>query len=262
MLFRSLMAVAVAAAFSFGTVAAAQAAPDNGTGGKSTNWAGYAVQAKPGQTFDSVTASWVEPAMAVACGSPGTNPSLVTFSAGLDGFGNGTQEHAGTAMQCAGRPGTAPAFKETAYYETCVGLHCTTVRLFGAFPLQAGDLITVEVTFADGAYTFTLQNDRTDQTFTATLADNGGTRTSAEAVVDVPVPAGTAPLLNFGKVTFEHFKAHADASGDENADSEGDDEDGHSKPVAITMSGPKGDVRAQPDARHGNHFSVDWKASL
>ncbi|MEP7105772.1 MAG: G1 family glutamic endopeptidase, partial [Chloroflexota bacterium] len=136
------------------------AAPDAGTSTTSTNWAGHAVQASPGNSFNFVTASWVEPAMAVACGSAGTNPSLATFSVGFDGYNNGTHEHVGTAILCAGPPGGA-MFKETAYYETCLGFHCTTVRLGPAFPLMAGDHIMAAAYFADGKYTFVLHNTRT-----------------------------------------------------------------------------------------------------
>jgi ferredoxin len=76
----------------------------------------------------------------------------------------------------------------------------------------------------------------------------------------------TAPLANFGEVTFTKFFAHA-SDGNEDGNNDGDHQDGdheggHSKPVAITMTGPKSPVRAEPGAFHGNHFTVTWKASL
>jgi hypothetical protein len=156
-------------------------------------------------------------------------------------------------------------FKETAYYETCVGFKCTTVRLGPAFPLQAGDDITAAAIYAGGSFTFVLHNGRTDQTYKATVVA-AGTRTSAEAIVDDPVGPGVAPLLNFGKVTFTHFRAHAagDEQGDENENDnhDGDNEgDGHSDTIAITMKDAAGHVRAVPSDGEGNHFTVTWKHS-
>jgi len=251
--FRFTGVVVLAAAFSFGGASAASAAPNAVPASTvSPNWAGYAVQADSGQAFNFVTASWVEPAMAKPCGSPGTNPSLVTFSTGFDGFADGTQEHAGTALQCAFKPGTPPVFKETAWYETCVGTHCTTVRLFGDFPVQAGDHIIVAVAYANDSFTFVLHNTRTGQTFEATVANTfGATRSSVEAVADVPVPGGGAPLLDFGSITFANFGFHGTGN-----------EEGHSDLVGITMSGPVSAVRAEPGDRHGNHFTVTWKARV
>jgi hypothetical protein len=267
--FRPIGAVVLAAAFSFGATTAALAAPDNGTGGTSTNWAGYAATAKSDQAFNFATASWVEPALVPGCPAVGM-PSLATFSAGLDGYGNQFHERAGTAIQCApsGPPPATNVFKELGYYETCTGpAACTTVRLTQAqFPVQAGDHITAAVWFSGGEFHFALYNHTQDAYYTATAADNGAPRTSAEAIVDVPVPGGAAPLANFGEVTFTKFFAHA-SDGNEDGNNDGDHQDGdheggHSKPVAITMTGPKSPVRAEPGAFHGNHFTVTWKASL
>ena len=258
MFIRGLTAAVMAASFSVVLASGVLAAPDAGTGTTSTNWAGHAVQASSGSSFNFVTASWVEPAMAVACGSPGSSPSLATFSVGFDGYGNGTHEHVGTAMQCAGPPGATPMFKETAYYETCVGFTCKTVRLGPAFPLHAGDHILAAAYYADGNFTFVLHNTRTGQTFNATVAA-AGDRTSAEAIVDDPVGPGVAPLLNFGKVTFLGFYAHE--TGDDHGDGEHANRSWHSTMVAITMMDPAGNVRAETTKGEGNHFTVTWKHS-
>ena len=262
MFFRSLFAAVMAASFSVVLASGALAAPDAGTGTTSTNWAGHAVQASSGGSFNFVTASWVEPAMAVACGSPGSSPSVVTFSVGFDGYGtgSGTHEHVGTAMQCApsGPPPAPVMFKQTAYYETCVGFTCKTVRLGPAFPLQAGDHIMAAAYFADGSYTFVLHNTRTGQTYNASVAA-AGDRTSAEAIVDDPVGPGVAPLLNFGKVTFLGFYAHE--TGDDHGDGEHADRSWHSTMVAITMKDAAGNVRAETTKGEGNHFTVTWKHS-
>src|SRR5207248_9513185 len=93
------MAVALAAAFSFGAVGAAQAAVDIGTGNTSRDWAGFAYQAGAGQSFVKVGASWTQPAGVGTC-SPAAG-GIVAFVVGLDGFGNASSAVAGNAQQAS-----------------------------------------------------------------------------------------------------------------------------------------------------------------
>jgi hypothetical protein len=79
--------------------------------------------------------------------------------------------------------------------------------------------------------------------------------------------------LNFGKVTFSHFHAHAvgneqgDEQGDEQNDEQGNNHDGDNEnhdgdnTVAITMKDAAGNVRAVPSHGEDNRFSVTWKHS-
>jgi hypothetical protein len=258
------MAVAVAAAFSFGSVVAAQAASDIGTGGTSANWAGYA---ETGQTYDLVTATWEEPAMPVPCVFGSTGPSLASFRTGFDGYGNANAEQVGTLIECIPNappsgPNTPMVVKHAGFYQVGnAGLGtvfcnpeppAVTRGCTGSFALKAGDKVTATASFADGTFTFELHNWRTDESVTATATSAGATRTSAETVVESPL-GGNPPLTNFGTVEFRHF--HAKAEGAE--DSEGNDGEDGGDPVAITMQ--KGTVvRATPSELDGNHFSVDW----
>jgi len=282
--FRPIGAVVVAVAFSFVTATAAFAAPDNGTGGTSANWAGYAVS---GQSYNFVTATWVEPAMPVPCVFGSSGPSLGSFRTGFDGYGNGTSEQVGTLIECIpnGPPSgatTPMVVKHAGFYQMVPGspgfgvVFCnpepptTTKGCTGSFALKAGDRVTATASYANGTFTFGLYNHRTHQSATATAASTAP-RTSAEAVVETPVPA---PLTDFGKVTFQHFAAHTSDSSDEQGNHEGDNptagdnagdnadqndgENGHSKPVAITMKAGTV-VRAEPSHLHDGDFTVSWQ---
>ncbi len=116
------------------------------------------------------------------------------------------------------------------------------------------------MSYADGAFTFTLRNSRTDQTFTNVDSSAGARRASAEAIVESPrVPCGAvpgckgaptspvqAPLLNFGTVSYTHLHEGRDQDGT-----------GHPKALAITMTTGT-TVRAAPSKVDGSHFTVTW----
>ncbi len=278
------MAATLAASFSVVLASSAFAAPDAGVGNTSSNWAGYAVPAKAGQPYDLVTATWVEPALAVPCVFGSSGPSLSSVRTGFDGYGNATSEQVGTLQQCvpAGGPPFSPAspmvIKHAGFFQMVPGsaglgtVFCnpeppvTDVRCTGTFALKAGDKVTAAASYANGTFTFRLYNWRTHQTASGTAASTAP-RTSAEAVVEAPVPA---PLFNFGKVTFQHFHARAVDAADETGNHEGDNQTGDNgdngdhgdgsdaKPVAITMqSGTV--VRAVPGHQHEGSFTVTWK---
>ncbi|HEX6348224.1 MAG TPA: G1 family glutamic endopeptidase [Candidatus Dormibacteraeota bacterium] len=266
MFVRSLFAAVIAAAFSFGAVASASAAPDAGTGSTSPNWAGYARTAPGGTAFDVVTASWVEPsAQGPACGQPGASMGIAAISVGLDGYGNQQQERVGTSFFCSPR-----GAKSTAFYSVCPsGQACHDFQVgnprspwagCSVIP-AAGDHITAAVYFRDGHFNFVFV-DATQHAVCKAQADNAAPRSSAEATVDVPVPNGAAPLINFGAVNFAGFFAHSD--GDAQGEDEGNHDQGEANghTVAVSMTGPQSAVRAEPGKRHDSRFTVDWKASL
>jgi hypothetical protein len=250
---RSLMAVAVAAAFSFGAVGAAQAAVNIGTGETSRDWAGFAYQAGSGQSFDKVGASWTQPAGEGTC-SPSTM-GIAAFAVGFDGFGNGTSEQAGTALECvpASRAAGAPfVFKYIAFWETDPGgPHFIPPS---ALAVNAGDQVHVTITFADGTYTFSFENQTTGQSYSTTSTNSGATNSSVELIAEDPT-GGQLPLANFGSVQFSHPDLHLvrDDHGDRGHNGE------HlGQFAAITMQKADGTVRAEP---HFPSFSVSWKHS-
>ena len=263
MFVRSLAAVALATAFSFGAVASAYASPDNGSGGTSANWAGYA---KTGHTYKWVTATWTEPSMPVPCQFGSTGPSLAIIRVGFDGFGNKTSEQVGTGLECipAGPPSgasTPMVVKHAGFYQIdpaggplgtpfCNPEDASPAKgCVGSFDLKAGDVVTALASFDDGTFTFALFNWRTGETATATGTNAAATRTSAEAVEEAPF--GThVPLTNFGEVSFNAFIAHA-----ENHE---EDRGQKSDAQAVTMVNGA-TVRAQPSDLHGSTFTVTWE---
>jgi len=257
---RSFIAVAVAAAFSFGAAASAYAAPDMGKGDASANWAGVA---KTGHTYEWVQATYTEPSMPVPCEFGTSGPSLALVRVGFDGFGNGTSEQVGTGIECipAGKPNgptTPMVVKHAGFFQVDPGANplgtvfcnpeddAPAKGCVGSFDLLAGDTVTASVSFADGTFTFSLFNERTGETATATGTSAAATRTSAEAVVEAPF--GThVPLTNFESIGFEGFVAHAENhEGGQKSDNQ-----------AITMKNGA-TVRAEPGDLHGSTFTVTW----
>lgn len=251
MFVRFLMAVALAAAFSFGVVGAAQAAVDIGTGNTSRDWAGFAYQAGAGQSFDKVGASWTQPAGVGTC-SPATG-GIVAFAVGFDGFGNATSEQAGTALQCSPNrslPGTPFQYQHIAFWEMDPGRpHFIPPPMFG---VNAGDEVHVTITFADGTYTFSFENGTTGQSYSATATNPGATNSSVELLAENPT-GGMAPLANFGSVQFSHPDLHLVRANDQG--DRGHNGEHLGQFAAITMQKADGTVQAEP---HFPSFSVAW----
>jgi hypothetical protein len=245
MFIRTLLAAALVAVSSMGSSGSWYAAGH--IPGKhalaSQNWSGYATNDTRNGPFDSVSASWTEPDMAVPCNSA-SGPSLVAFWAGLDGFSTHSVEQVGTAIECVPSAGGF-VVKHTGFLEL---FPAPPTFLGPAFPLQAGDRIHASVTFAGGVFTFTLHNDRTGQTVTARAAGSGS-RGSAEVITEAPLlgPTGpVAPLLDFGRVSFDDVTVNGRAIRS-------------LMPVAIAMESADGStVKAMPSPLRGADFSVTW----
>jgi hypothetical protein len=255
------MAATLAASFSVVVASSAFASTDAGSGDTSKNWAGYALQAHPGQSFDKVSVSYVQPTGEGTCDK--AHMGVVTFVVAFDGFNNGTSEQAGTALQCSPTsrtPGAPFAFQHIAIWEMDPGPN----HFVGPpqFAVHGGDSLTVSITYAAGTYTFTWENHTTGQTYSKTTANtNGSTRTSVEAIVQAVGPNGVFPMANFGKISFRDPDIHvARSPGDEQGDDQGDEQgnddgdhenngegDGHGRFAAITMKTADGTAdRAVP----------------
>jgi hypothetical protein len=223
--FRTLLAAAVATAFTVGAAGVAQAATDIGTGDTSKNWAGYALQAGADQSFDKARVSYIQPDGQGVCDP--AHGGIVAFAVAFDGFGNTTSEQAGTALQCSpnkSKPGMPFEFQHIAFWEMDPGPpHFVPPPVFA---VNGGDSMTVTITYAAGTYTFKWENHTSGQSYTATSANtNGSTRTSVEAIAESPVPGGQAPLPNFGRISFRDPDVHLVRShGNDQSDEQGDHE--------------------------------------
>ncbi len=163
---------------------------------ETTNWAGYAVT---GATFDSVRATWVQPA--VTCQ---TANSWTVFWVGLDGFGGDTVEQGGSYALCGG-VGSTPVY--SLWWEMWPTNDVQTVTL--SQPLRAGDVIQASVVYdpSTADYTITVEDETTSQTFSeveACAADLTCLNATAEAVTEAPTMGSgdLFPLANYGAMAY------------------------------------------------------------
>jgi hypothetical protein len=208
----------------------------------STNWSGYAVF---NSTFSDVKGSWTVPA--VDCTNmKGQQLAIATAFTGIDGYSSGTVEQTGTDSDCIGKTASYYAWYE--FYPA---------RAFFAdpstYPVDPGDVMNVEVKFANGAVTTTLHNSghqgaRKNWTYTGQAPSSGLAQSSAEWILEAP----TSKLADFGSITFTGANANNTGLSSYSTD----DQD------AITMVRHNGIPRATPDPSTppttGDSFSVNF----
>ena len=115
--------------------------PPGGNFGKDGgNWSGYVAT---GKDFRSVSARWTEPA--VTCGS--TAEKFAPW-VGIDGYGSGTVQQTGVATDCSSGK---PVYR--AWHETV-----PEPPVYYPLPVQAGDVITAEVSRSGSTYTMTISD--------------------------------------------------------------------------------------------------------
>jgi hypothetical protein len=214
--------------------------PSTATGGKSSNWAGYADTGKE-QSFTDVKGSWIEPT--ISCSSSLSSQNDDAFWVGLDGLATTSQtvEQTGTEGICEG---------STTHYDAWYEMFPKSAVV--AFTIQAGDQITAEVA-SDGTkrFTLTLTDVTSGKHFQETLKSASALRSSAEWIVETSSACNNC-LENFGTLTFSG--ASATESGTTGGISS-------FKNAAITMVSPSDKVMAQPSALGdgGSSFTVTWK---
>ncbi len=157
-----------------------------GTSEQSTNWAGYDAI---GGGFTSVTASWVQPAIA-----PTSSETYAAFWAGLDGDGSSTVEQTGTL-----------AYSENGevYYEAWYEMYPAATQIV-PLTINPGDSLTATVTSESGGqFDLTLTDHTTSKTANETETNTAAQDYSAEVIAEAP-SSGThvLPLADFGTVGF------------------------------------------------------------
>jgi Peptidase A4 family len=206
---RVLALTAVAAMASLGaglaaTAPSATAAKVHAQRESSSNWSGYVVSSKRGQSFSSVSGSWVQPSVNA---STSTSQSSSAFWVGLGGSSDQSQalEQVGTEADVTGGQTTYHAWYElvpAAQQPLDVAIH-------------PGDHISAKVTVDGSSVTVSLSDDTTGQSQTKTLPMSNPDTSSAEWIAEAPA-AETAggftilPLADFGKVTFTDATATSD----------------------------------------------------
>jgi hypothetical protein len=165
-------------------------------------WAGYVDSLPAGQSFTSITGSWVVPI--ATC--DGTSTHLADWI-GLD---NSTIEQTGTTSDCNG---SSPSY--TAWYEF---FHNPSVNsgyaVFLSDPVRAGDVMTASVTYASGTFTLTISDATAGWVSVTPLADASppAPRATAEWIVEPPVVSGVHTSLTISTpVTFTSATATTSA---------------------------------------------------
>jgi hypothetical protein len=196
----------------------------------SSNWSGYsAINGR----YTSVSANWTQPT--ASCTSATTYSS---FWVGLDGDGSNTVEQTGTSADCSGG---SPRYY--AWYE-----------MYPKFPtnlsltVRPGDHMSGSVTTnGNGAFTLTIRNVTTGQTYTTSQRLNHAKLASAEVIAEAPSGSGgVLPLTNFGSANFSSATVNGQSIGSFNPDRIDMVSGGVTKATTSALSG-------------GTSFSVTWK---
>jgi hypothetical protein len=218
---------------------------------QTSNWAGYAVS---GETFDSVRATWVQPA--VTCQ---TANSWSVFWVGLDGFGGDTVEQGGSYALC-GAVGSPAVY--SLWWEMWPTNDVQTVTL--SQPLRAGDVIQASVVYNPSAanYTITVEDETTSQAFTEVetcAADLTCLNATAEAVTEAPTmeSGDLFPLANYGAMAYANVSV-TDSSGLTGAINA---QQWTSYSISENNQTPPDYSSVSPLNANGNGFSVTWVPS-
>ncbi len=216
----------------------------------STNWAGYVVSNSTVLVSD-VKGSWIVPAVSSKSGGQ--------YSAnwiGIYGYTPKTVEQIGTSSD---NPSKGKV-NYSAWYE-----FNPDPNVIIPLTIKPGDKISAEVSYSKGQYTLTMIDVTTSKSFTATHADKGYSRNSAEWIVEAPTSLfEVLPLANFGTTYFgssSNFQSSTCIAtiGDSTKGIGSFDTDVYS----ITMVNKRGQIKAQPSAlsTDGTSFSVTWKSA-
>jgi Peptidase A4 family len=138
----------------------------------SINWSGYADLSKT--PFNYVHATFVQPS--VKC--PGVKYQWTSNWVGLDGYNNQTVEQDGTFGRCGGPNNTTPEYY--AWYEMYPGPSANV------FPVHAGDIIDISVTYTKGKFDLTVSDLTTGDSTTKVAASKTAQRSSAEWIIERP----------------------------------------------------------------------------
>jgi hypothetical protein len=229
----------------------------NLTNVSSTNWSGYA---DTGDTFQTLSSNWVEPAVNCAGGGllglPRLRATYSSFWVGLDGYGSSSVEQTGTDSDCS-------SSHTPTYYAWYEMYPAGSISLPTAqYPVQPGDTMSGLVTSnaAGSSFTLSLKDVTRGWAWSNTLAGSGLTRSSAEFVAEAPsgcnvVMCHQLPLANFGTVNFSRASV-TDTAAKNGTISAFNDAD-------IQMASSGGTVKATPSAltAGGSAFSVTWAHS-
>lgn len=165
----------------------------------SYNWAGYAVTG-PTSSVTDVKGSWTVPAVVPGLRNNKCLDTQVTwfdasFWIGIDGFSSNTVEQTGTSSDCY--------YGQVYNYAWYEFYPAESVTIQSLTP-NPGDRITAEVKYSSGAFTTTITDLTTKQTFTSpATAVPGAKENSGEWIAESAFASqGILALTDFISVTF------------------------------------------------------------
>ena len=166
----------------------------------STNWSGYAITGSKNSVTEA-KGSWIVPSVNCTV----TPTAYSAFWIGIDGYTSNTVEQVGTDSDCqSGSP------QYYAWFEFYPHLSFT----LNNFPVRPNDLLSAEVQAGNkGAFTVSISNVTTGQSFSTTTKMPSAHQTSAEWIIEAPSSGKVLPLADFASVSFENCSYTAGNSG-------------------------------------------------
>jgi hypothetical protein len=160
----------------------------------STNWSGYAIQTNSGTVVNSVSGSWIVPAVS------GSGTAYSSAWVGIDGYNSSSVEQIGTDSDLSRGYPSYYAWYEmypSAMVETSLAVH-------------AGDSISASVAYAgSNVFKLTLTDNSTQKSFTTTQTMTGAQRSSAEWIEEAPSSnSGVLTLADFNSIIFSNCSAN------------------------------------------------------
>lgn len=157
----------------------------------STNWNGYAVETAGGAVTNA-KGSWIVPA--VTC--PSSPNEYAAFWVGIDGFNSNTVEQVGTDSDCQSGVPTYYAWFEFYPHPSL---------LINSLSIQPGNVMSGEVSYnpQTKAFTVSITNMTTGQSFSGSSKVKSAKRSSAEWIAEAPSGSGgILPLAEFGTASY------------------------------------------------------------
>jgi Peptidase A4 family len=168
----------------------------------SQNWSGYVVTSNSGQSYSSVSGSWVQPRIDPSS----TGDASSAFWIGLGGSSDSSSalEQVGTGADVSGG--------QTTYYAWYELVPAAQQRL--SLQVNPGDHMSARVGVQGSSVTVSISDQTTGQAATKTLHMDSPDTSSAEWIAEAPAletgaGAQILPLADFGSVTFTNTSATA-----------------------------------------------------
>lgn len=176
---------------------------------QSYNWSGYVAV---GQAFNTVTGSWIVPAVSCPAGSTSYSSQWI----GIDGDPSSTVEQDGTESDCFGGSPSYDAWYEM-YGDSAVNSGYEVELSPVSYPVAPGDAMTASVSLAGSTWTLAISDTTKGWTSSTAIASPSPApeQVSAEWIAERPEVNGSlATLSDFGNAAFTSATAaNGSASG-------------------------------------------------